>query len=122
MNIRRRPKRSPARPPSKSRPPNASAYPLTTHSRSVASKFSARWIDGSATFTIVVSSTTMSWANAITRSASVRLRDFAISVISLWLQARAISGARVVEGDQPDGACRMRRYSLIPTSRNCSSS
>src|SRR6266446_4242439 len=73
-NIRRRPNRSPARPPSSSRPPNASEYALTTHSRSVELNRSARWIEGSATFTMVVSRTTISCANAITISATPRLR------------------------------------------------
>src|SRR5260370_28661654 len=72
-NIRRRPNRSPARPPSSSRPPNASEYALTTHSRSVELNRSARWIEGSATFTMVVSRTTISCANAITISATPRL-------------------------------------------------
>ena len=35
MNTRRRPRMSPARPPSSSKPPNVSAYALTTHSRPV---------------------------------------------------------------------------------------
>ena len=60
MNTRRRPSRSPARPPSSSSPPKASAYAVTTHSRPVPEKPSARWMCGSATFTIVASSTTIS--------------------------------------------------------------
>ena len=41
MNIRRRPSRSPARPPSSSRPPRVSAYALMTHSRPLPEKPSA---------------------------------------------------------------------------------
>src|SRR6185369_15889946 len=74
MKIRRRPSRSPDRPPSRSSPPNASAYALTTHSRLLPEKPSAVWMCGSATLTMVASSTTMSWAVAITTRARPRLR------------------------------------------------
>ena len=60
MKIRRRPSRSPDRPPSSSSPPNASVYAFTTHSRFESEKPSAFWMCGSATFTMVESSTTMS--------------------------------------------------------------
>ena len=60
MKIRRRPSRSPDLPPSSSSPPNASAYALMTHSRLVLEKWSALWMCGSATFTMVASSTTIS--------------------------------------------------------------
>jgi hypothetical protein len=69
MKIRRRPSRSPDLPPSRSSPPNASAYALTTHSRLVPEKPSAVWMWGWATLTLVASSTTMSWAGAITARA-----------------------------------------------------
>src|SRR6202043_2434579 len=68
-NIRRRPNRSPARPPRNSNPPKVRAYALITHSRSVGLNFSARWIDGRAMFTIVPSSTTINCVTAITMSA-----------------------------------------------------
>jgi hypothetical protein len=54
-NTRLSPTRSPSRPASSSSPPNAIRYPLTTHSSPVALNPSARWIDGSATVTIVPS-------------------------------------------------------------------
>ncbi len=73
-NIRRRPSRSPARPPSSSSPPNARAYPLTTHSRPAPENPRARWMCGSATLTTVESSTTMSCAVAMTSSATPRWR------------------------------------------------
>ena len=69
MKTRRRPSRSPVLPPSSSSPPNASAYALTTHSRPVPEKPSAVWMCGRATLTMVASSTTMSWAVAMTARA-----------------------------------------------------
>jgi hypothetical protein len=60
MKSMRRPRRSPARPPSSRKPPNVSAYPLITHCRlSAEEKFRSDWIDGSATFTIETSRTTI---------------------------------------------------------------
>ena len=44
MNIRRRPRMSPARPPSSSRPPDVSVYPFSTQDRLVAEKFRLAWI------------------------------------------------------------------------------
>ncbi len=70
MNILRRPRRSPARPPSISSPPKASEYALTTHSRLDPDMLSAVCIFGSATLTMVASSTTISCAVAMTTSAS----------------------------------------------------
>ncbi len=57
---RRRPARSPNRPASSSSPPNAIRYAFTTHARAAAVKCSSVRIDGSATFTMVASSTIMS--------------------------------------------------------------
>jgi hypothetical protein len=71
---------------------------------------------------MVVSSTTISCANAITISATVRLRGLDICDSPFPFQARATAGVMVVGSDQSAGARRMRRYSVIPTSRNCSSS
>ena len=73
-NIRRRPSRSPARPPSSSSPPNARAYALTTHSRPAPENPRARWICGRATLTMVESSTTINCAVAMTSSARPRWR------------------------------------------------
>src|SRR5215472_10485242 len=72
MNILRRPSRSPARPPSSSSPPKVSAYALTTHSRPDPENPSARWMCGSATLTMVASSTTISCAAAKTSRARPR--------------------------------------------------
>ena len=64
MNIRRRPNRSAARPPRMSRPPNEMAYPVTIHCTASGGMCSSRSIEGSATFTMLKSRTTM---NAATR-------------------------------------------------------
>jgi hypothetical protein len=58
-----RPNRSPSRPPSSSRLPKARAYAVTIHCRSTVVKCSASCAFGSAMFTIVASSTTISWAD-----------------------------------------------------------
>ena len=58
--IRRWPIRSPIRPASSSRPPNAIRYAFTTQARLLWEKPRSSWIEGSATFTIVASSTIIS--------------------------------------------------------------
>jgi hypothetical protein len=68
-----RPNRSPSLPPTNSRLPNASAYAVTTHCRLSLEKCNARWADGSATVTIVASSTTISCATLSTASTAHRL-------------------------------------------------
>src|SRR5580765_2177413 len=75
VNIRRRPKRSPSRPPSMSRLPKARAYAVTTHCRPASEKPRSVWMWGRAMFTIVPSRTIMSWALAMTMSARRRPRD-----------------------------------------------
>ena len=52
MNMRLRPSRSAARPPSSRNPPKVSAYAVTTHCRSDSAKCSLAPIVGSATLTI----------------------------------------------------------------------
>ena len=59
MNIRRRPSRSAARPPSSSRPPNVIVYAISTHCSVVSDTCSEFLIEGSATVTIVPSRTVM---------------------------------------------------------------
>ena len=54
---RLRPNRSPTRPASNSSPPKAIKYALTTHASPDCEKPRSTWIDGSATFTIVMSTT-----------------------------------------------------------------
>ena len=72
MNSRLRPNRSPIRPPASSRLPNASAYAVTTHSRLLLEKCSARCAEGSAILTTVMSSTIISCA--IPRIAKIHQR------------------------------------------------
>src|SRR5229473_3020307 len=72
INTHLRLKMSPSRPPTSSRLPNDSAYAVTTHWRSPLVKPSACWADGSAMFTIVPSSTSISWATAATTRTSQR--------------------------------------------------
>ena len=57
-----RPSRSPARPPSRRKPPKTRVYAFTIHCRFASDRPRSFWIEGSATFTTVASSTTMNWA------------------------------------------------------------
>ena len=77
ISIRRRPTRSDSRPPSSSSPPKASEYAVTTHCRSAMENPSARWAEGSAMFTIVASSTTISCASPTTPRTHQRRDDAA---------------------------------------------
>ncbi len=103
MKIRRRPSRSPDLPPRSSSPPKASAYALTTHSRLLPEKCSAFWTCGRATLTMVASSTTMSWAVAMTARARPSRRGGPVDVAAA-LDAAAILTSRVcpVSGDVAD--------------------
>jgi hypothetical protein len=74
MSILRRPSRSASRPPSSRNPPNASAYPLSTHCRPTGEKPRPRWIAGSAKVTIDPSMTTSSWASNTSPNAKPRRR------------------------------------------------
>src|SRR5262249_13230094 len=71
---RRWPYRSPSRPPSRRKPPNVSRYAFTTHASLVSENPRSFWIDGSATFTIVVSRTIISEPAQRTERASQRWR------------------------------------------------
>ena len=62
MSTRLRPNRSPKRPNRSSRLPNVSEYAVMIHCRFALEKSSAFCADGSAMFTTVASSTTISWA------------------------------------------------------------
>jgi hypothetical protein len=109
----RRPKRSPARPPSSRKPPNTSVYPLITHCRLAGEKPGSAWMDGSATLTTVASSTTMNWARqrSTTRATGSTRRTRAARRSRLDAQRRRWtlrppgmgSGGRG-SGDDPPGA------------------
>ena len=77
MKTRRRPSRSPARPPSSRKPPKASVYAQTTHCRFSCEKWRSDWIEGSATFTIATSSTIM---NCVTTSSPSAIQRFGSGV------------------------------------------
>ena len=68
-NTRLRPSRSPSRPASSRKLPKVTRKALTTQVRLPWLKCRSCWIDGNATFTIVVSSTIMSWARQTTTRA-----------------------------------------------------
>ena len=70
MNMRRRPRRSAARPPRSRKPPNTSAYALITHWRFSCENPRSTWIEGSATFTIAMSRTSMNWTTLRSASAN----------------------------------------------------
>ena len=69
-NSRRRPITSASRPPSSRKPPKTRAYALTTHCRLSSENPRSTWIDGSATFTIAMSRTTMNWTALSSPSAN----------------------------------------------------
>ena len=71
-NMRRRPKMSPSRPPVTSSTAKVSVYALTVHSRAESDASKSRWIDGSATFTTVLSSMIMNSAKHIAPSVHQR--------------------------------------------------
>jgi hypothetical protein len=71
-NVRRCPSTSAARPPRSRRLPNVSAYALTTHCRLRGEKSRSAAIDGSATFAIATSRTTMKKAEQRTARPSQR--------------------------------------------------
>ena len=82
MNSRFRPTRSAARPPSMRKPPKVSVYPLTIHCRLEGEKCRERWIDGSATFTMVASRMTMNWARpTMTRTSQGLVRRGSMVVL-----------------------------------------
>ena len=72
---RLRPARSPSRPASSSRLPNVTRNALTTQLRFAWLKWRSRWIEGSATFTIVTSSTIISCAMQTMNSVTHRRRS-----------------------------------------------
>src|SRR6266508_4532919 len=80
---RRCPSRSPSRPPSRRKPPYVSTYALTTQASEVSEKPRSCRIDGSATFTIVTSSTIIRLPRQRTYSASQRVGSSGAKELSL---------------------------------------
>ena len=78
---RRWPIRSPSRPESNSSPPKAIRYALTTQARLDCENPRSFWIVGSATLTIVASSTIISIPPHSTYSASQRFESVSLAVI-----------------------------------------
>ncbi len=72
MNMTLRPIKSASRPQNSSRLPNDSEYAVTIHCLSTLLKPRSRCADGSAMFITVASSTTISWATAMTTKISQR--------------------------------------------------
>src|SRR5437868_6666289 len=85
-----RPARSPSRPASSSRLPKVTRNALTTQVRFAWLKWRSRWIDGSATFTIVTSSTIISWARQTMNSVTQRRRS----------EERETRDARFIQGSK----------------------
>src|SRR6266576_217431 len=93
-NILRRPKMSPRRPPVTRSTANVSVYAFTVHSSEDNDAPSSLWIDGSATFTTVLSSMIMNRAKHIAASVHhLRLPSF----------RRRRSGTRVLSGRRDEG-------------------
>ena len=100
-SIRRRPARSPIVPATRISAASTTTYALTTHCRFAAVTPSSDWIEGSATFTIVTSSSSM---NCATHDAA-----------SVPSRRAGVSPATCI--DSADGhACR--RYPGRPPRRN----
>jgi hypothetical protein len=73
-NIRAWPNRSASLPPSSRNPPKATAYPLISHCSVDVPMCRPVWIEGSATLTMVKSSTIISWAIPTTPRTNQRRR------------------------------------------------
>jgi hypothetical protein len=82
-NTRLRPITSPARPPNSMKPPKISVYIMITRCRLDAPRCRPRWIDGSATLTIVASRTTMNCATHTMTTTSHGLLLSAVPSIAL---------------------------------------
>ena len=104
MNSVRWPYRSPRRPPRSRNPPNVSRYAFTTHASEVDEKPRSSLMEGSATFTIVVSSTIMSVPRQRTIRAYQRVRSVS-SVIERFLSACSLN----VDGAERGNSSPSRR-------------
>ena len=88
LNMRAWPSRSASLPPSSRNPPKDTAYPLTSHCSVVVAMCSPVWMEGSATLTMVKSSTTMNCAMASTISRGVPTTRFGIPRRPIALRPR----------------------------------
>src|SRR5579862_4101092 len=86
-NRRRLPNRSPRRPPSSKKPPKVSRYALTTQASDVSEKPRSLRMDGSATFTIVLSRTIISVPKHRTIRANQRLLGVISVIVSPLLES-----------------------------------
>jgi hypothetical protein len=93
-NSRRCPKRSPSRPPRRRKPPNVSRYAFTTHASDSSEKPRSSRIEGSATFTIVVSRTIISVPAQRTKRASQRFRVSSVRVSAIVIVCPFSVGSR----------------------------
>src|SRR3954453_12404968 len=93
-NVRRRPTMSAARPPTSSRPPLQSTYAVTTHWRSAGAKPSPAPIEGSATFTNVMSSTTINGATASRASSGHEVRSSVDMDVNLAMVYNSVNPVR----------------------------
>src|SRR5439155_21606713 len=111
-NIVRRPKMSTMRPPVTSSTANVSVYAFTVHSSDERLAPRSFWIDGSATFTTVLSSMIMNSAKHMAASVhhlrlpSFRRRRSGIRVLSRGLRG-AQSGDVLARDDGGEGGCEV---------------
>src|SRR5450755_1360539 len=101
-NTRLRPIRSPSRPASSRKLPNVTRKALMTQVRLPWVKWRSRWIAGSATFTIVVSRTIMSWARQTTTRAIQRRRSGVMDEKRLFICVQTVEAKRAVGGKVED--------------------
>src|SRR3954452_24705554 len=115
-NIERRPKMSPIRPPVTSNTANVSVYALTVHSSDEIDAWRSRWIEGSATFTTVLSSMIMNSAKHMAASVHhLRLSSFRRMRSGIW-QLRVLSGdaqRRDVLARDDGGECGGEALALV---------
>ncbi len=104
-NSRRRPKRSPSLPPSRMSAANGTTYALTVQASVSGLTWSSRWIDGSATFTIVLSSMIMNRpkhiANSVTRSRRTSLHPRSVAPVVMPEGERGGSAGARASGSRP---------------------
>ena len=112
MNNRRRPNRSASRPPSSNTPPKTIEYAVITHCRLTCEKCRSVLIEGSATFTIATSRTTMNWATTISASTIQRRRSWS-AVVASRIVSVAISGSfQIVDRRHDSTRIRSARYTV----------